>query len=93
MIGEGGRGLSGGEAKRIAIARAFFREAPLLLLDEAMTSLDPRNENAIQQEIRELQKNRTVLVIAHRLSTARSADRVLTLHDGQLIEAGVVTPC
>ena len=93
VIGEGGRGLSGGEAKRIAIARAFFRDAPLLLLDEAMTSLDPRNENAIQQEIRELQKNRTVLVIAHRLSTARSADRVLTLHDGQLIEAGVVTPC
>lgn len=93
VIGEGGRGLSGGEAKRIAIARAFFRDAPLLLLDEAMTALDPRNENAIQQEIRELQKNRTVLVIAHRISTARSADRIIALHDGQLIEAGDFMPC
>lgn len=93
VIGEGGRVLSGGEAKRIAIARAFFRDAPLLLLDEAMTALDPRNENAIQQEIRELQKNRTVLVIAHRISTARSADRIIALHDGQLIEAGDFMPC
>ncbi len=93
VIGEGGRGLSGGEAKRIAIARAFFRDAPLLLLDEAMTALDPRNENAIQQVIRELQKNRTVLVIAHRISTARSADRIIALHDGQLIEAGDFMPC
>jgi ATP-binding cassette subfamily C protein CydD len=93
VIGEGGRGLSGGEAKRIAIARAFFRDAPLLLLDEAMTALDPRNESAIQQEIRELQKNRTVLVIAHRKSTARSADRIIALHDGQLIEAGDFMPC
>jgi ATP-binding cassette subfamily C protein CydD len=93
VIGEGGCGMSGGEAKRIAIARAFFRDAPLLLLDEAMTSLDPRNENAIQQEIHELKKNRTVLVIAHRPSTARNADRILALHNGHLIEAGAVVPC
>ena len=58
-----------------------------------MTALDTRNENAIQQEIRELQKNRTVLVIAHRISTARSADRIIALHDGQLIEAGDFMPC
>lgn len=87
-IGEGGIGLSGGESRRIAIARAFFRDAPLLLMDEAMTSLDPLNEQLIQKSIRELQKNRTVLVIAHRPSTAKCADRVLVLRDGCLIESG-----
>lgn len=87
-IGEGGIGLSGGESRRIAIARAFFRDAPLLLMDEAMTSLDPLNEQLIQASIRELQKNRTVLVIAHRPSTAKCADRILVLRDGCLIESG-----
>jgi ABC-type multidrug transport system fused ATPase/permease subunit len=87
-VGEGGIGLSGGEARRVAIARAFFRDAPLLLMDEAMTSLDPLNEQLIQASIRELQKNRTVLVIAHRPSTAKCADRILVLRDGCLIESG-----
>ena len=88
LIGEGGIGLSGGEAKRVAIARAFFRDAPLLLLDEAMTSLDPRNETLILDSIRQLRQNRTVLVIAHRISTAQYADRILVLQAGELIEAG-----
>ena len=87
-IGEGGIGLSGGEARRVAIARAFFRDAPLLLMDEAMTSLDPLNEKLIQDSIRELQKNRTVLVIAHRPSTAKCADRILVLDKGSLVESG-----
>jgi len=88
LIGEGGIGLSGGEAKRVAIARAFFRDAPLLLLDEAMPSLDPRNETLILDSIRQLRQNRTVLVIAHRISTAQYADRILVLEAGELIEAG-----
>ena len=87
-IGEGGIGLSGGEARRVAIARAFFRDAPLLLMDEAMTSLDPLNEKLIQDSIRELQKNRTVLVIAHRPSTAKCADRLLVLNKGSIVESG-----
>lgn len=92
LVGEGGLVPSGGEAKRIAIARAFFRNAPLLLLDEAMTSLDPRNETAIQQVIRELQRDRTVLVIAHRQSTARCADRIIALQAGKLVDAGGIMP-
>lgn len=87
-IGEGGVGISGGEAQRIAIARAFFRDAPLLLMDEAMTALDPFNENLIQESILRLQDRRTVLVIAHRPSTARKADRVLVFHEGSLVESG-----
>ncbi len=87
-IGEGGIGLSGGEARRVAIARAFFRDAPLLLMDEAMTSLDPLSERLIQDSIRELQKKRTVLVIAHRPSTAKCADRILVLDKGALVECG-----
>jgi ATP-binding cassette subfamily C protein CydD len=87
-IGEGGIGLSGGEARRVAIARAFFRNAPLLLMDEAMTSLDPLSEKLIQDSINDLQKNRTVLVIAHRPSTAQCADRILVLNKGSLVECG-----
>lgn len=87
-IGKGGIGLSGGEVRRVAIARAFFRDTPLLLMDEAMTSLDPLSEKLIQDSIRELQKNRTVLVIAHRPSTSQSADRILVLDKGSLIECG-----
>ncbi len=87
-IGEGGVGISGGEAQRIAIARAFFRDAPLVLMDEAMTALDPFNEKLIQESLLRLQDRRTVLVIAHRPSTARKADRVLVFHEGLLVESG-----
>lgn len=88
LVGDGGTGLSGGEIQRIAIARAFFRNSPLLLLDEPMSAVDPENENLIQDSINLLQKNRTVLIIAHRPSTAAKADRILILKDGELVAGG-----
>ena len=87
-LGEDGVTLSGGQRQRIAIARAILRDAPILLLDEATSALDNEAERAIQQTLSELQKGRTTLVIAHRLSTVRSADQILVLEEGSLIEQG-----
>lgn len=88
MIGEGGSTLSGGEKQRISIARAILKNAPVVLLDEATSSLDPENEAEIQQAISRLVQGRTVVVIAHRLKTVVGADTILVLDQGQIVEQG-----
>ncbi len=88
IIGDRGQKLSGGERQRISIARAFLREAPILILDEATSSLDSASEKMVQSALEELMKNRTTLMIAHRLSTVRNADLILVLKDGEIIERG-----
>ena len=88
LIGENGGTLSGGERQRISIARALLKDAPIVLLDEATASLDPENEVLIQEAISELVKNRTVIVIAHRLRTVIGADKILVLDGGRLVEQG-----
>lgn len=88
MIGEGGSTLSGGEKQRISIARAILKNAPVVLLDEATSSLDPENEAEIQQAISRLVQGRTVVVIAHRLKTVVGADTILVLDQGRIVEQG-----
>ena len=88
IVAEGGSTLSGGEKQRISIARAILKDAPIILLDEATASVDPDNEKHIQMAINELVKNKTLVVIAHRLSTIRSADQILVIDDGKLIQKG-----
>jgi ABC-type multidrug transport system fused ATPase/permease subunit len=87
-IGERGMRLSGGQAQRIAVARAFLKDAPLLILDEATSNLDPEHEALLQESIARLMRGRTVLVIAHRLSTARDAEQILVMADGRIAESG-----
>ncbi len=87
-VGERGVKLSGGQRQRIAIARAFLKDPPVLILDEATSDLDAESEFLVQQALGELMKNRTVLVIAHRLATVKHADRVVVVHDGRLTEVG-----
>lgn len=86
--GEGGRNLSGGERQRVAIARALLRDAPVLLLDEATAALDPENEAEVLVALEALKQGRTVVVVAHRLHTIRSADRIAVLDSGRLIDSG-----
>ena len=88
IIGENGKSLSGGERQRISIARAFLKNAPIILLDEATASLDPENETLIQEAISRLVKNKTVLIIAHRLRSVESCDRIIVLKEGQVYESG-----
>lgn len=88
MIGENGVGLSGGQKQRLSIARAFLKDAPILLLDEITSNVDPVNEALIQEAISELAKDRTVLVIAHHLSAIRSADQILVFQDGRIVQSG-----
>lgn len=88
MVGEGGSTLSGGEKQRISIARAILSDAPIVFLDEATASLDPENEVLIQQAIDELVKNKTILVIAHRLQSVMNADEIIVLNDGRIMEQG-----
>lgn len=88
MIGENGSELSGGERQRISIARAFLKDAPIILLDEASASLDVENETAIQEALSRLIKNKTVMVIAHRMRTVSGADKIVVLSDGTIAEEG-----
>lgn len=88
MIGENGSELSGGERQRISIARAFLKDAPIILLDEATASLDVDNETLIQEALSKLIKNKTVLIIAHRMRTVANADKIVVLKDGVVAEQG-----
>ncbi len=87
-IGENGSALSGGERQRISIARAFLKNAPIILLDEATASLDAENETAIQSALSRLIKDKTVLLIAHRMRTVAGVDKVVVLSDGTVAEQG-----
>lgn len=88
MLGEGGAGLSGGEKQRISIARALLKDAPIILLDETTSNLDADNEKEINLAFKRLMKNKTVLVIAHKLDTIKSADNIIVLKEGKIIEQG-----
>ena len=88
MVGDRGVLLSGGQRQRIAIARALLRDTPILILDEATSALDTAAERHIQAALEQLVRNRTTLVIAHRLSTVERADRILVMSDGRIVESG-----
>ena len=88
VVGQDGANLSGGQKQRLTIARALFKDAPILILDEATSALDTESERAIQQALSELMRGRTTLVIAHRLSTIQSADLIVVMQDGRIVEQG-----
>ena len=88
IIGENGETLSGGERQRISIARALLKNAPIILLDEATASLDAENETKIQAGISELVRDKTVIIIAHRMRTVRNADKIVVLSEGTVSEQG-----
>ena len=88
VIGEGGASLSSGERQRIAIARAMLKDAPIIVLDEATANVDPENEDRLQKAIEALTRNKTILMIAHRLKTVRSADQILVLDGGKIVQHG-----
>lgn len=87
-MGERGVKLSGGERQRVALARAFLADSPILILDEATSSLDSATEASIQRVIESLMEGRTTIIIAHRLSTIRNVDRILVFRDGSIVEQG-----
>ena len=93
MVGENGSTLSGGERQRISIARALLKDAPIILLDEATASLDVENETAVQEAISRLVKDKTVLIIAHRMRTVTGADKIVVLSDGVVAEQGSPGSC
>lgn len=88
IVGEGSASLSGGERQRISIARALLKDAPIVVLDEATASIDPENEQLIQQALTELTREKTVVVIAHRLATIEHADQILVVEDGTVVQRG-----
>jgi subfamily B ATP-binding cassette protein MsbA len=88
IIGEAGMSLSGGQRQRLAIARALLKDAPILILDEATSQLDTESEALVQKALYNLMHGRTTLVIAHRLSTVKKADRIIVLEAGKIIEDG-----
>ena len=88
IVGERGYRLSGGEKQRIAIARVLLKDPPVLLLDEATSALDPESEGLVKEALERLMRGRTTLVVAHRLSTIRQADRIVVLERGRIVEQG-----
>ena len=88
LIGEGGASLSGGEKQRISIARAMLKDAGIIIFDEATANIDPENEDKLKEAIESLTKNKTVIMIAHRLKTIRNADQIIVLKDGEIVERG-----
>ncbi len=88
VIGEGGATLSGGEKQRISIARAMLKDAPIVILDEATANVDPENEDRLQKAVEELTRNKTIIMIAHRLKTVRKADRILVVDNGEIVQSG-----
>lgn len=88
VIGEGGADLSGGERQRISIARAILKDAPIIILDEATSNVDPENESQLQSAIGELTQNKTIIMIAHRLKTVRNADQIIAVDGGRIVQSG-----
>ena len=88
VIGEGGASLSGGEKQRIAIARAMLKDAPIIILDEATANVDPENEDRLQKAIEALTRDKTIIMIAHRLKTVRHADQILVIDHGHIVQQG-----
>ena len=88
VIGEGGASLSGGERQRVSIARAIMKDAPIVILDEATANVDPESERELMDAIDALTKEKTVIMIAHRLKTVRSADQILVVDKGKIVERG-----
>src|SRR5262245_5802165 len=88
ILGERGVNLSGGQRQRLSIARAFLKDAPILILDEPTSALDTHTEEALLTSLRELMRGRTTFVIAHRLSTVRQADSIIVFENGKIIESG-----
>ena len=88
VIGEGGASLSGGEKQRLSIARAMLKDAPIVILDEATANVDPENEDRLQKAIGELTRDKTIIMIAHRLKTVRNADQILVVDDGRIVQRG-----
>jgi ATP-binding cassette subfamily B protein len=88
VVGEGGATLSGGEKQRIAIARAIMKDAPIIILDEATANIDPENEKELTQAIENLTKQKTIIMIAHRLKTVRNADQILVVDKGRIVQHG-----
>ena len=88
QVGENGTALSGGQRQRIALARAFLKDAPILILDEATSALDNESERHIQRALESIMQDRTTIVIAHRLSTVENADIIVVMDDGEIVESG-----
>ena len=88
VIGEGGATLSGGEKQRISIARAILKDSPIIIFDEATANVDPENEDKLQKAMEELMRDKTIIMIAHRLKTVQKADQILVLDDGAIVQRG-----
>lgn len=88
VIGEAGGSLSGGERQRLSIARAMMKDAPIIILDEATANIDPENEKELMEAVNELTREKTVIMIAHRLKTVRNADQILVVDNGQIVQHG-----
>ena len=88
VIGEGGATLSGGEKQRISIARAIMKDAPIIILDEATANVDPENEKELMEAINALTKEKTIIMIAHRLKTVRNADQIVVIDKGSIVQQG-----
>ena len=88
VIGEGGASLSGGERQRVSIARAMMKDAPVVILDEATANVDPENEQDLVRAVEALTRNKTIIMIAHRLKTVRHADNIVVLDKGEVVQQG-----